>query len=313
MGVNLQVRIGEILMKNPVMVASGTAGYGPELADYFDLSLLGAFVVKGVALDPWLGNPYPRTAETASGMLNAIGLENPGVMAFIKEKLPFLRQFDVPIIVNVVGHKIAEYVEVVERLNDVDGIAAIEINISCPNVEKGLAFGTSPEGAYEIVSAIRAKTKRTLITKLSPNVTDIVPIAKAAKEGGSDALSLINTLIGTAIDAKTKKFKLANVTGGLSGDCIRPVAQRMVYQVAQAKDDDGQYLGLPIIGMGGISEGEHAVEFILAGANAVSVGTGTFIDPRMAVKVIEGIEAYLEADGTDDVNELVGAVKMIGD
>ncbi len=262
---SMAVEIGRIRMKNPVTVASGTFGAGKEMAEFFDLGRLGAVTVKGTSLEPWPGNPYPRTVETAAGMLNAIGLQNDGVDSFIAEKLPFLRQFDTPVIVNVVGHSVSEYAEVAARLDDAEGVAGIEINISCPNVEECIAFGATPDSTARVVSAVRENTSLTLITKLSPNTGDVVSIAKAAVEAGSDALSLINTLMGTAIDPWTRSFKLANVTGGLSGPAVKPVALRMVYEVAQAVD-------APIIGMGGIMTGLDAVEFLLAGARAVAVG-----------------------------------------
>ncbi len=301
---DLAVKIGRIEMKNPVTVASGTFGFGQEMADFFDLGKLGAITVKGTSLDPWPGNPYPRTVETASGMLNAIGLQNDGVDLFISEKLPFLRLFDVPVIVNVVGHSVAEYAEVAARLDKAGGVAGLEINISCPNVEQCMIFGATPESTREVVRAVREQTDLTLITKLSPNTGDIVSIAQAAVDAGSDALSLINTLVGTAIDPWTRTFKLANVTGGLSGPAIKPVALRMVYEVAQNLD-------VPIIGMGGILNGLDAAEFLLAGANAVAVGTGTFVNPLTAVEVVEGIAEYLASMGIADVNEIVGTVRRL--
>lgn len=299
---NLEVQIGKIKMKNPVMTASGTFGFGQELSDLVDLNRLGAIVVKGTSLESWKGNPYPRTCETPAGMLNAIGLQNDGVHNFVKEKLPFLRQFDVPVIVNVVGHSLEEYAEVARILDDAEGVAGLEINISCPNVKEGcLVFGSTAEGAAKVVSAVRRNTSLTVITKLSPNVSDVVEIAHAAVDAGSDALSLINTLLGVAIDAKKRKFKLANITGGLSGPAVKPVALRMVWQVAQA-------VKVPIVGMGGIVTGEDAVEFILAGATAVAVGTGTFITPTATMNVIEGIESYMREQKVNDVSELIGAV-----
>lgn len=305
MGMNkpdLSVKIGNINMKNPVTVASGTFGFGQEMAEFYDLSLLGAIVVKGTSLEPWAGNDYPRTCETPSGMLNAIGLQNDGLDNFLSEKLPFLRRFDVPVIVNVVGHSIEEYAAVAAALDKAEGIAGLEINISCPNVKEGcLVFGATPEGAAQVVKAVREKTSLTLITKLSPNVTDVVSIAKAAVEAGSDAISLINTLLGTAIDPWKRKFRLANITGGLSGPAVKPVALRMVYQVAQAVD-------VPIIGMGGIMNAMDAIEFMLAGADAISVGTGNFVNPMAAVEIVKGIEDYLVATNTPNVASIVGAV-----
>lgn len=303
MGVNLSVQIGRIRMKNPVTVASGTFGFGQEMADFYDLGRLGAITVKGTSLKPWAGNEYPRTVETPSGMLNAIGLQNDGVDSLINEKMPFLRGFDVPVIVNIVGHSIDEYAELAARLDKVEGVAGLEINISCPNVREGcLVFGTTPEGTSEVVRAVRAKTGLTVITKLSPNVGDLLPIARAAIDAGTDALSLINTLLGTAIDPWTRKFKLANVTGGLSGPAIKPVALKMVWDVARAVD-------VPIIGMGGIMNAMDAVEFLLAGADAIAVGTGNFVNPMAAVEIVDGIESYLTKMAIGDVREIVGTVR----
>ena len=298
----LEVKIGNVVMKNPVTTASGTFGFGKEMAEVFDLSKLGAITVKGTSVEPWLGNPTPRICETPSGMLNAIGLQNDGAEAFLAEKLPFLRRFDSPLIVNIVGHSVEEYVKVAEMLGGAEGVDAFEINVSCPNVSRGfLAFGTSVEGITEIVKAVKGATDKTVITKLSPNVTDIVSLAEAAVKAGSDALSLINTLLGTSIDAKTRRFRLANVTGGLSGPAVKPVALRMVYDVARAVD-------VPVIGMGGIVTAEDAVEFLLAGATAVAVGTGTFVNPTAATDIIDGIDKYLDENGFEDVKEIIGIV-----
>ncbi len=301
-GPNMAVKIGRIEMKNPVTVASGTFGFGQEMSDFYDLGRLGAIVVKGTPLKPWPGNPYPRTVETPSGMLNAIGLQNDGLDSFINEKLPFLRGFDTPVIVNVVGHSIDEYAEIAARLDGVEGVAGLEINISCPNVKEGcLVFGASPEGTAEVVSAVRNETGLTLITKLSPNTGDLIPIARAAVDAGSDSLSLINTLIGTAIDPWSRRFRLANVTGGLSGPAIKPVALKMVCDVAQAVD-------VPIVGMGGITTAMDAVEFILAGATAVAVGTANFVNPMAAVEIVDGIKEFLVSTNVSDVRKIVGAV-----
>ena len=300
---NLSVEIGKIKMKNPVMTASGTFGSGQELSDIVDLNKLGAIVVKGTSIKPWKGNPYPRTAETPAGMLNAIGLQNDGVDDFIEKKLPFLMQFDTPVIVNIVGQAVEDYAEVARKLEGIDGVSGVEINISCPNVKEGcLAFGTTPEGTASVVRAVRAATSLTVITKLSPNVTDVVSMAKAAVDAGTDAISLINTLLGTAINPWTRTFRLANIVGGLSGPAVKPVALRMVWQVAQAVD-------VPIIGMGGIVTALDAVEFLLAGATAIAVGTGTFVNPLATVEIAEGIASYMEKMKISDVRELIGSVK----
>lgn len=299
---NLCVEIAGIRMKNPVTVASGTFGFGKEMAEFYDLSRLGAVFVKGTSLEPWPGNEYPRTCETPSGMLNAIGLQNDGVESLIADKLPFLRGFDVPVIVNVVGHSVDEYAGIARRLDGVEGVSGLEINVSCPNVRQGcMVFGSTPEGTAEAVRAVRSQTGLPVITKLSPNAGDIVRVARAAVDAGSDALSLINTLVGTAIDPWTRRFRLANVTGGLSGPAIKPVALRMVYEVAGAVD-------VPVIGMGGIMTGLDAVEFLLAGAKAVSVGTASFVNPLAPIEIIGGICEYLRAMGIDDVGEIVGTV-----
>jgi dihydroorotate dehydrogenase (NAD+) catalytic subunit len=288
---DLSVNFAGIRLKNPVLTASGTFGYGSEFADFVDLNRLGGVIVKGVSLRPIKGNPPPRIWETPSGMLNAIGLENPGVDVFLNEKLPYLRQFDTAVIVNVFGYSLEEYVGVVERLDGVPGIAGLEVNISCPNVKAGC----------ELLSAVRKATKLPVIAKLSPNVADITEFAGAARDAGCDGLSLINTLLGMAIDVRCRRPRLANCTGGLSGPAIRPVAVRMVWQAARA-------VSLPIIGMGGIVTGEDALEFILAGASAVAVGTANFIDPRATLEVLAGIEAVLTEQGVGKLTDLIGKV-----
>lgn len=295
------VNIGKLRMKNPVTVASGTFGYGREISEFYDISKLGAITIKGVSLEPWEGNPYPRTVETPSGMLNAIGLQNEGLQSLLEEKLPWLAGFnDLPVIVNIVGHSVEEYAAVAAVLEGHPQVAALEINISCPNVSSGcIAFGSSPEGAAQVVRAVRDQTTHTLITKLSPNVTSISEIAIACEEAGSDALSLINTLVGTAIDPWKRKFRLANITGGLSGPAIKPIALRMVYEVSKA-------VKVPIIGMGGILSAMDAVEFMLAGATAVAVGTANFVNPLAALDIISGLEDYLIKTNTASVTQIIG-------
>ncbi len=299
---NTRVTIAGVTFKNPVTTASGTFGSGMEYSEYVDLSRLGAITTKGVSNISWPGNPTPRVAETYGGMLNAIGLQNPGVDVFIQRDIPFLRKYDTKIIVNVVGKTTEEYCEVVERLADCD-VDLLEINISCPNVkEGGIAFGQDPKCVEEITAEIKKRAKQPVIMKLSPNVTNIAEMAKAAEAGGADALSLINTLTGMKIDINRRAFLLANKTGGLSGPAIKPVAVRMVYQVANA-------VRLPIIGMGGIVNAEDALEFIMAGATMVSVGTANFINPAATSEVIDGIEEYMKKYGVSDINELIGCVK----
>jgi len=298
---NMKINLAGVELKNPVMTASGTFGSGEEYGEFVNLSQLGAVVTKGVANTAWEGNPVPRIAETYGGMINAIGLQNPGIDVFIKRDLPFLKQFDTKIIVNVCGKSTEDYLEVVERLSD-QPVDLLEINISCPNVkEGGIAFGQDPVEVEKITKAVKRKAKQPVIMKLSPNVTDIVTMAKAAEAGGADVLSLINTLTGMKIDIHKRSFAVANKTGGLSGPAIRPVAVRMVYQVANA-------VGLPIIGMGGIMNGEDAIEFMLAGASAVSVGTANFTNPYATAEVIEGLENYMKKYNIDNINDLVGAV-----
>ena len=300
---NTKVNLAGVELKNPVMVASGTFGSGAEYSEFVDLNRLGAVVTKGVASVPWPGNPAPRIAETASGMLNAIGLQNPGIDLFSKRDLPFLEKFDTKVIVNVCGHSTEEYLDVVEHLADEPRVDMLEINISCPNVkEGGIAFGQDPKAVEAITKAVKAKAKQPIIMKLSPNVTDITVMAKAAEAGGADCLSLINTLTGMKIDIERQTFAIANKTGGLSGPAVKPVAVRMVYQVANA-------VKIPIIGMGGICTAEDAMEFILAGATAVSIGTANFANPYTTVEVIDGIEAYMRRHGVEDINELIGLVK----
>ncbi len=302
-GINMAVNLGGLHMKNPVTVASGTFAAGREYNDFFDIAQLGAITTKGVSLHGWEGNESPRMAETASGMLNSIGLQNPGVAALREKDLAWLEGKDVPVIVNVSGHSFQEYVDVIEALEEDVRVSAYEVNISCPNVDEGgMTIGTHVPSVETVVGMCRAATKRPLIVKLSPNVTDICEIARAAESAGADALSLINTLLGMAIDARTRKPQLARVVGGLSGPAVKPVALRMVWQVHQA-------VSVPLLGMGGISNGTDAIEFMLAGATAVAVGTANFVNPRAALDVVQGIEAYCEEQGVADVNELIGALQ----
>ena len=299
---NTKVNLAGVELKNPVMTASGTFGSGAEYSEFVDLNELGAVVTKGVANVPWPGNPTPRIAETYGGMLNAIGLQNPGIDVFCKRDIPFLKQFDTKIIVNVCGKSTEDYCEVVERLAD-EPVDLLEINISCPNVkEGGIAFGQNPKAVEAITKEVKKYAKQPVIMKLSPNVTDITEMARAAEAGGADILSLINTLTGMKIDINRRTFALANKTGGMSGPCVKPVAVRMVYQVAQT-------VSVPIIGMGGISNAEDALEFILAGATAVSIGTANFANPYATVETVKGIEEYLKKNQIDDINTLIGAVK----
>lgn len=301
-GINLSVRIKDVVFKNPVMTASGTFGYGTEFEDFIDIGRLGGIIVKGTTGTHREGNPYPRMAETPSGMLNAVGLQNKGVDVFVKEIYPTICHYDTNVIVNVSGSTIEEYVDVAEKINALEKIPAIELNISCPNVkEGGMAFGTQCESAFKVVAAVRKAYRKTLIVKLSPNVTNISEIALAAQEAGADAVSLINTLLGMAVDARTRRPVLSTITGGLSGPAVKPVALRMVWQVAKA-------VKIPVVGLGGIMNAEDAVEFLLAGATAVQIGTGNFIDPQMTVKVVEGIESYCLEQGIQDINELIGGL-----
>ena len=299
---NTKVNLAGVELKNPVMEGSGTFGSGAEYSEFVDLNKLGAVVTKGVANVPWPGNPTPRIAETASGMLNAIGLQNPGIDVLIRRDIPFLKQFDTKIVVNVCGKTTEDYLEVVERLSD-EPVDLLEINISCPNVnECGIAFGQNPKAVEAITKAVKKVAKQPVIMKLSPNVTDITEMAKAAEAGGADVLSLINTLTGMKIDIYKQDFAIANKTGGLSGPAIKPIAVRMVYQVANA-------VNIPIIGMGGIQTGEDAMEFILAGATAVAVGTANFNNPFATEQVAAGIESYMRQMGVDDIRDLIGKVK----
>ena len=298
---DMKVTLGGITLKNPVMTASGTFGSGMEYSEYVDLNRLGAVVTKGVADHPWTGNATPRIAEVAGGMLNAIGLQNPGIDTFLERDLPFLEDYDTVKIVNVCGHSTEEYLNVVRRLQD-SSADLLEINISCPNVsEGGIAFGTNPKMVEEITKAIKKEAKQPIIMKLSPNVTDITEIAKAAEAGGADVLSMINTLTGMKIDVERQSFLLANKTGGMSGPAVHPIAVRMVYQTAQV-------VSIPIIGMGGIATWQDAVEMMLAGASAVSVGTANFYNPHATIDIIEGMEAYLDRKGIASVMDIVGAV-----
>ncbi|MEE0866206.1 MAG: dihydroorotate dehydrogenase [Clostridia bacterium] len=300
---NTEINFAGIKMKNPVTVASGTFGYGREYSDFFDLSKLGGIITKGTSLKPRSGNKSPRICETASGMLNSIGLQNPGVEYFAQNDLPFLKKFDTAIIVNACGSTVDEYVELCKILNTLD-IDGVELNLSCPNVKAGcMAFGNTYEGVKEITSHVRKVLDMPLIVKLTPNVTDIATIAKGAEDAGADGVSLINTLLGMKIDINTKRPILANNTGGLSGPAIKPIAVRMVYQVAQS-------VNIPILGMGGIVNGEDAIEFMLAGASAVSIGAGNFIDPYTSINTVKGIEEYMVKNKIENINDLIGKVQM---
>ena len=300
--INMTTDIAGVKLKNPVMVASGTFGSGMEYSEFVDLSRLGAVVTKGVANVPWEGNKTPRVTEVYGGMLNAIGLQNPGIDTFIKRDIPFLKNYDTKIVVNVCGKTTKDYIEVVERLSD-EAVDLLEINISCPNVkEGGIAFGQNANAVYDITKEIKRYAKQPIIMKLSPNVTDITEMAMAAQDGGADALSLINTITGMKIDINKRCFSLANKTGGMSGPAIKPIAVRMVWQVAQA-------VSIPIIGMGGISCSDDAIEFLLAGASAVSVGTANFINPHITMDIIDGIEKYLCDNSFTDIKDIIGIVK----
>lgn len=301
---DLSVNIGKLQMKNPVMTASGTFGYGEEFADFIDITRIGGIIVKGTTLHKREGNPYPRMAETPSGMLNAVGLQNKGVKYFSDHIYPRIKDIQTHMIVNVSGSAIEDYVKTAEIINELDKIPAIELNISCPNVKQGgMAFGVTTKGVSEVVQAVRSAYKKTLIVKLSPNVTDIAEMARAAEANGADSVSLINTLLGMAIDAERRRPILSTVTGGMSGAAVKPIALRMIWQVAKA-------VNIPVIGLGGIMNWKDAVEFMLAGASAVQIGTANFIDPAITIKVIDGINDYLERHGCKSVSEIIGALEV---
>ncbi len=300
---SLAVEIAGIKLRNPVMPASGTFGYGEEFDPYLDLGGIGAIVTKGLSLNPKAGNPTPRIAETCGGMLNAIGLQNVGIDAFIENKLPFLRSVDTPVIVNFFGNTLDEYGQVAEKLAELPEVAGLELNISCPNVKKGgIVFGTDPRAASEVISLVRSKSSKPLIVKLTPNVTDITVIARAAEEAGADAICCINTLTGMSVDVKSRRPRLANRTGGLSGPAVRPVAVRMVHQVVQA-------VSVPVIGVGGIATAHDALEFLIVGATAVQVGTANFVDPRAMLDVAEGLSAFCVEEGIRDIREVIGSLE----
>lgn len=302
--VQLNTKIGSLELKNPVMTASGTFGYGTEYADFMDINRLGAIIVKGTTLNPRQGNPYPRMAETPSGMLNAVGLQNKGVDYFVDHIYPVVSKFQTNVIVNVSGSSIENYAQCASIINTLDDIPAIELNISCPNVKQGgMAFGVKPESAAQVVSAVRKAYDKTLIVKLSPNVTDITEIARAVEGAGADSVSLINTMLGMAIDAERRKPILSTVTGGMSGPAVKPVALRMVWQVAKA-------VKIPVIGLGGICSATDAIEFLLAGASAIQIGSANFIDPAVSEKVVDGIEDYLTRHGFNSVQEVIGALEV---
>lgn len=302
--IDLGITIGDLQLRNPVMTASGTFGYAREFESLVDLNQIGAIIVKGISLHPRPGNPPPRIIETACGMLNAIGLENVGVERFITEKIPYLRQLDTPVIVNILGDSIDDYANLAARLDNIEGVAALEVNISCPNVKKGgVAFGTDSAMAAAVTSSVKEATGLPVIVKLSPNVTDVTTIARAVEEAGADAISLINTLLGMAIDIQTKRPRLANVVGGLSGPAIKPVALRMVWQTAQA-------VSVPVIGIGGIGTAEDALEFLIAGATGVQVGTANFYQPNAAMEIISGLKKYVHEHGMDSIRELIQTLEV---
>ncbi len=301
---NTNVNIGGLKLKNPVITASGTFGYAFEFKDVVNLEKLGGIVVKGLSLKPSTGNPFPRVAETPSGLLNAIGLENVGIDAFVKDKLPFLETLDTPIIANIYGKEIDDYMNLAERVNSIEKISGIEVNISCPNVKAGgVSFGVDPKAAFDVVSKVRKKTDKPLIVKLTPNVTDISQIALSVEDAGADSISLINTITGMVIDTKTRKPMLANITGGLSGPAIKPVALRMVWEVASK-------VKIPVIGVGGIMTPNDAIEFLIAGATAVQVGTANLINPKSTIKIIKGIEKYLKKNNFSSVTDLTGSIQI---
>ena len=301
---DMRVTLGKLTLKNPVLTASGTFGYASEFEKLIDLNRLGGIIVKGLSLEASRGNPPPRIVETPCGMLNAIGLENVGLEAFVAEKLPVLKKIDAPVLVNIYGKTVAEYAELASRLEDIDDVSGIEVNISCPNVRcGGMAFGAYPESTAQVVRAVRKRTTRHMMVKLSPNVTDVTEIARSAEGEGADSISLINTITGMAIDIETRRPKLANITGGLSGPAIRPVALRMVWQTAQA-------VKIPVIGVGGIMTAKDALEFLIAGAAAVQVGTANFINPRATIDIIDGIEAFLEERNIAGLGDIIGTLKV---
>ena len=301
---DMSVEIAGIKLRNPVMPASGTFGYGEEYTPFIDMEKIGAIVTKGLSLKPKAGNPTPRIAETVSGMLNAIGLQNVGIDAFIQHQMPFLRTVNTPVIANFFGNTLEEYGEVAKRLNDIPEIAAGELNISCPNVKQGgIVFGTDPKAASEVVALVRKNLQKPLIVKLTPNVTDITVVARAVEEAGADAIACINTLTGMSVDVNTRKPRIANMTGGLSGPAIRPVAVRMVHQVVQT-------VSVPVIGIGGIVKAMDALEFLIVGAKAVQVGTANFVDPTSMISIIEGIEEFLVEEGIDDIHDLIGSLRL---
>jgi dihydroorotate dehydrogenase (NAD+) catalytic subunit len=300
---DLRVNVAGIAMKNPVMTASGTFGYGQEFTPFFDLNRLGAIVIKGLSLEPSPGNPPPRTVETCGGMLNAIGLENVGVEAFVKDKLPFLQTLDTAVILNIYGRDMDEYGAIARRLEGIEGLAGLEVNISCPNVKAGgLAFGTDPKMAFQVTKTVREKTDLPLIVKLSPNVTNIATIARSVEDAGADALSLINTITGMAVDINTRQPKLANVIGGLSGPAIKPIALRMVWNAVQAVD-------IPVVGIGGIMNATDALEFLIVGARAIQVGTANFVNPKTAVEIVDGLSAFLSKHNLSHINQIQGTLK----